>query len=143
MEETEIITAYGHSLVQSTHEKTFEITKDKHLTKRGDCIVAVRSDKAATDLSLDFKKATRNPKAEITITIEAGKEKETIKAKGDPRLSLTDPTDMVVRKSDYICNRTVAVKAQKAASDLSRRLVDKLQDPNQIVRVRLTVAVPR
>ena len=142
MEETEIITAYGHSLIQSTHKTTLEITKDKHLTRKGDCIVAVRSDKAAADLSRDFKEAARNPNAEITITIEAGEEKETIKAKGDQRLSLTDPTDIVVRKSDYVCNRTLAVKAEKAAADLSRRLVDKLQDPDQIVMVRLTVEVP-
>ena len=142
MEKTEIITAYGHGLIQSTHKTTFEITKEKHLTRKGDCIVAVRSDKAAADLSPDFKEAARNPNAEITITIEAGREKETVRAKGDPRLFLTDPKDIVVRKSEYVCNRTLAVKAEKAAADLSRELVDKLQDPNQIVKVRLTVEVP-
>jgi len=142
MEKTEVITAYGHCRIRSTHRTTFEITKEKHLTERGDCIVAVKSDKAVADLSRDFKEATRRPDAEITITIEAGEEKETVKAKGDPRLSLTDPTDIVIRKSGYICNRTLAVKADKAAADISRRLIEKLRDPDQTVRVALTVKVP-
>jgi len=142
MERTEVITAYGHGLIRSTHRTTFEITKEKHLTQRGDCIIAVGSDKASADLSRAFKEAMRRPSAEIMITIEAGGEKETVKAKGDPRLSLTDPTDIVVRKSSYICNRTLAVKADKAAADISRRLIEKLRNPNQMVKVALTVKVP-
>ncbi|MEM2915696.1 MAG: DUF371 domain-containing protein, partial [Candidatus Bathyarchaeia archaeon] len=67
MEKTEIIIAYGHGLVQSTHRTTFEITKDKTLTKRGACIIAVKSNKAARDLSQDFKEAARNLNSEITI----------------------------------------------------------------------------
>ena len=142
MEKTEVITAYGHSRIRSTHRTTFEITKEKHLTERGDCIVAVESDTALADLSRDFREAARRPDAEITITIEAGEEKETIKAKGDPRLSLTDPRDIVIRKSSYICSRTLAVRADKAAADISRRLIEKLRDPNQTVKVALTVKVP-
>ena len=142
MERTEVITAYGHGSIRSTHKTTFEITKEKHLTERGDCIVAVKSDKAVADLSRNFKEAMRRPSAEITITIEAGEEKETVEAKGDPRLSLTDPTDIVIRKSSYICNRTLAVKADKAATDISRRLIEKLRNPNQTVKVGLTVKVP-
>jgi len=142
MERTEVITAYGHGSIRSTHRTTFEITKEEHLTERGDCIIAVKSDKAVADLSRNFKEAVRRPGAEITITIEAGEEKETVKAKGDPRLSLTDPTDIVIRKSSFVGNRTLAVKADKAAADISRRLIEKLRDPNQTVKVALTVKVP-
>jgi len=142
MEKTEVITAYGHSCIRSTHRTTFEITKEKHLTERGDCIVAVRSDKAVADLSQDFKEAARRPDAEITITIEAGEEKETVKAKGDPRLSLTDPTDIVIRKSSFVGNRTLAVKADKAATDISRSLIERLRNPSQTVKVTLTVKIP-
>ena len=142
MERTEVITAYGHSCIRSTHRTTFEITKEKHLTERGDCIVAVKSDKAVADLSRDFKEAARRPDAEITITIEAGEEKETVKAKGDPRLSLTDPTDIVIRKSSFVGNRTLAVKADKAATDISRSLIERLRNPSQTVKVTLTVKIP-
>ena len=141
MEETEVITACGHRFVRSTHRTTFEVTKEKHLTERADCIIAVNADKAVVDLSEGFKEAARRPNAEVTIMIEAGEEKETVEAMSDPKLSFTHPTDMVIRKSSYICDRTVAVKADKAASDFSRRLVKKLQDPNQMVKITFTVRV--
>jgi hypothetical protein len=139
---TEVITAYGHSLVQATHRTTFEITKDMHLTKKGDCIIAVKADKSLMDLSRDFKEAARKPDAKITITIEAGEEKETVTASGDSGLLFSHLTDMVVRKSNYVCSRTLAVKADKAAKDLSKKLVEKLGNPNQKVRITLTVNVP-
>jgi len=142
MEETEVITAYGHRLIRSTHKITFEVTKERHLTERGDCIIAVNADKAAIDLSQGFKEAARKPNAKIRMTIEAGEEKETVEAMGDPELSFSHPTDMVVRKSSYVCDRTVAVKADKAASDFSRRLVKKLQNPNQMVKITFTVRLP-
>jgi len=139
---SELITAHGHKLIRSTHQTTFEITKEESLTARGDCMIAVGSDKAVLDLSRDFKEQARGPGAQITITIEAGGETETVKARGDVRLTFTHPTDMVVRKSTYVCNRTLAVKADKAARDLPRRLVEKLRDPRQKVTVTLEVNLP-
>jgi hypothetical protein len=47
---------------------------------------------------------------------------------------------MVVRKSSYIDNRTLAVNADKAACDLSRELVKKLQKPQQKARITLRVS---
>ena len=141
MEYTEVVTAYGHSLVQATHRTTIEVTKDPHLTKKGDCIIAVKADKSLADLSGDFKDAVRNNNAKISITIEAGEEKETVTANGDAGLSFNHPTDMVVRKSSYVCSRTLAVSADKASKDLSRKLVEKLKNPNQKVRITLTVHV--
>ena len=142
MEKTEVVAAYGHELVLSTHRTTFEVTKDKHLTTKGDCIIAVNADRAAVDLSHDFKESAKKPGAEITVTIEADGEKETIHAAGDADLSFTHPTDIVIRKSSYVCDRTVAVKADKAARDLSRSLIEELKNPNQIVKITLTVKAP-
>jgi len=118
---------------------TLEITKETHLTKRGDCIIALAADKGARDLSPEFKKLAQNEKAKITITIEADGETEVVNAYGHPQLSFTHTTDLVVRKSDYTCNRTLAVRADKAAKDLSETLVKKMQNPNQRVKVTLTV----
>jgi hypothetical protein len=142
MEKTEIITAYGHSFIQATHRTTFEITKIMHLTKKGDCIIAVKADKSFMDLSRDFKEAARKPDAKIIITIEAGKEREIVAASGNSDLSFNHPTDMVVRKSNYVCSRTLAVKADKAAKDLSKNLIEKLRNPHQKVKITLTVNVP-
>ena len=135
----EIIDALGHELIRSTHRTTFEVTKDRTLTARGDCIISVGADKGAADLSEDFKILVRRVDADVAITIQADGVAESIRAKGDPRLTFTDPEDIVVRKSTYICGRTVAVKADKAAADLSRKLIKKLTDPNQKVRITLTV----
>jgi hypothetical protein len=142
MEITEVVTAYGHSLIQATHRTTLEVTKDSRLTKKGDCIVAVKADKSLVDLSQDFKEAARTPNAMITVTIEAGELKETITAKGDYDLLFNHPTDMVVRKSSYMCSRTLAVKADKASNDLSRKLVEKLRNSYQKVKIMLTVNIP-
>jgi hypothetical protein len=118
---------------------TLEVTKEAHLTKRGDCIIALAANKGAKDLSPEFKKLAQNEKARITITIEADGEVEVVNAHGHPQLSFTHPTDLVVRKSDYTCNRTLAVHADKAAIDFSKELVERLQNPKQEVKVTLTV----
>ena len=137
-EETEIITAYGHENIQATHKTTLEITKDKHLTKNGDCIIAVAANKSLADLSPKFKEKLRRKNAILTIRIEAEGVVEEIKASGSSHLILTHPTEIVVRKSDYISNRTLAIRADKASYDLSKRLVDKLKNPNEKVKITLT-----
>jgi len=133
----EKINAYGHGNIRSTHETTFEITKEKTLTKRGDCIIAVSATKGARDLGLKFREAAKRKTARITITVEAGGVREVIRASGTPRLLLTHPTDLVVRKSNYVCDRTIAIGSDKAASDLSRNLVERLKNPFQNVTVTL------
>ena len=114
-------------------------TKDKHATKNGDCIVAVGADKSASDLTKEFKEALRRPNARLTIIIEAENIEEKIKAMGSSSLILNHPTDFVVRKSGYICNRTLAICADKASSDLSRELIKKIENPKQKIKITLTV----
>lgn len=140
-EKTEAIVGYGHKNIQATHKTTLEFTKDTHLSKKGDCIVAVAADKALTDLSAEFKENLRKPHAKLIVLIEAGGIIEQVNAYGSPQLILAHPMDMVVRKSDYVCNRTLAVHADKAAQDLSKALVEKLKNPEQKVKVTLIVRV--
>lgn len=133
-----VIFARGHENIQATHRTTFEITKEPTLTKRGDCIIAVEATKGVADLPLEFKKAARKENAKITVTIEADGLREVVRASGNPRLSFTHPTDLVIRKSGYVCGRTVAVRADKVASDLSRKLVEKMQSSRQKIEITLT-----
>jgi len=139
MKATEVINARGHENVQSTNKTTFEITKENHLTKRGDCIIAVDASKGAADLNQTFKAVARSQGARLTIKIEVDREEEAVTAWGNPKLLFTHPTDLVVRKSNYVCNRTLAIRADKAACDLSRKLVEKLRNPDQKVKITLTV----
>lgn len=135
----ETIEASGHENILSTHKTTFELTKEAHLTKRGDCIICVKAKKGLTDLSPEFKKATKRENAKMTITLEVDKVKEIIRAQGSPSLLFSHPTDLVIRKSDFICGRTLAVRADKAACDFSRQFVEKLKSTRQRVRVTLCV----
>ena len=136
---TEVIHARGHGNIQATHKTTFEVTREKALTKRGDCVVAVDATKGAVGLHSRFKEAAKRDGAQITIAIEVGDLREVVKARGSPRLLFLHPTDLVVRKSDYVCGRTIAIRADKAAIDISREIVEKLREPDQ--RVKITLAV--
>lgn len=136
---TVVFSARGHENIEATHKTTFEVTKETTLTKQGDCIIAVEASKAAADLPFEFKEAARKEGAQITVTIEAGELREVVKAKGSPQLQFMHPTDLVVRKSGYVCGRTLAIGADKAASDFSRELVEKLKDPSQEITVTLAV----
>jgi len=137
----EVIFGYGHENIQATHKTTLEFTKETHLSKKGDCIVTVAADKALADLTAEFKEKLRKPHAKLTITIEVDGISEQVNARGSPQLILTHLTDMVIRKSDYVCSRTLAVHADKAAQDLSRDFVEKLKNPKQKVKITLAVHV--
>jgi len=141
MEITEIIFAKGHRNIQGTHKSTLEITKDNKLSEKGECIIAVSADKALADLSQALKGGLRKKNSEMIMVFEAGGIVEVVNAFGSGQLILTHPTDIVVRKSSYICSRTLAIEADKAAWDLSRKLVEKLRDPKQKVKVTLTLKV--
>jgi hypothetical protein len=135
----EIIFAKGHRNVLAIHPTTLELTKSDKLSRRGDCIIAVSANKAPLNLSAEFIEKLRRENARLTILIEAGGIVETVNAYGTARLTLVHPTEMVVRKSSYVCARTLAVKADKAAADLSRNIVEKLKNPAQKVKVTLSL----
>jgi hypothetical protein len=136
---TEVVLAQGNANVLATHPSTLEITKDTELSRRGDCVIAVAANRGLGDLGSSFKQNLRKEGARVMVLIQAGKITDTINAHGDPRLTLSHPTDMIIRKSGYVCSRTLAVGADKAACSLSRRLVEKLKNPAQEVRVTLII----
>lgn len=136
---TEVIFGYGHGNVQATHHATVEFTKDTYLSKNGDCILVVSADKGLADLSNGLKSALKQPNAKLTVKIEAGGICEELHAEGSHHLILSHNQEMVIRKSDYVSERTLAVRADKAAKDLSRELVEKLKNPKQRVKITLTV----
>jgi hypothetical protein len=114
-------------------------TREKHLSETGDCIIGVAADKAVAGLSTEFKEKLKKPNAKLTIIIEAGGLRQTVKALGSPKLTLTSQTDMVIRKSDYVSDRTLAIHADKSSSELPRELVEKLKNPEKKIKVTLIV----
>ena len=134
----EVITAKGHPRITAKHPTTLMITKDDEVGPKGDCIVGVAANKGAVELSGELKSTLRSGAA-VNITIEAGGEMEEVHAFGHQLLTLVHPKDLVIRKSRFTCDRTLAVGADKAAMDLSRALVTKLRDPSTKVKVTIEV----
>ncbi|WP_457753785.1 DUF371 domain-containing protein [Thermococcus sp.] len=134
----EVIHCYGHENIKATHKSTLEITKEDFLTPRGDCIICIKADKALRDLSDEFKRALKSGKR-IRIRIIVDDLVDEIIASGDERLTFENDVSMVIRKSTYIDGRTLAVKADKAAKDIDRRIVEKLKNPNQKAVIELII----
>ena len=127
----EIVLAFGHTNIQAIHPSTLMFTKEKHLSKTGDCIVAVAADKAAPDLSDGFKEKLRKPGAKLTILIEAEGSIVQINAYGSPKLLLTHPTDIVIRKSDYISDRTRQSMQTNRQATCRENLLKNSKIPNR------------
>ena len=134
-----VFRARGHPNISATHRSTFEITREDFLTPRGDCIIGVEAELACRDLPATFKEALRSEDASLVIELEVEGVKEVVNARGSPRLSLASPTSMVIRRSDYIDDRTLAIKADKAARDLSRELVNRLKNRDATLTIRLRI----
>ena len=119
----------GHANVRSNHQKTIEITKESHLSTRGDCIVGVDAGIGCADLPAEIKEKLCRLDAKVTIIITVGDHDFIIRGRGHPDLILTHDHDIVLRKSDFICPRTLAIKCDKASDLLPRDMVAALQNP--------------
>lgn len=128
---------YGHPNVQSLHSRTVEITKDENLTLRGDCIIGVRAAKACADLEESLKSRLMSG-SKIRIEIMAGSYTYEIVGSGDNRLTLKNKHDIVIRKTNFVCPRTLLVRCDKASSDLPRGMVEILKDPTTKGIFRIT-----
>ncbi len=121
--------ATGHKNILATHKTTLEFTKDSHLTEKGDCIVAVNS-----NFNLNkIKKFLNNKK--INITIETNKIKDTITATPNP--SFNDKKEIVIRKTDFISKRTLAINADKSASELKKDLIEQFKNKNAKIKITI------
>jgi len=129
----------GHKNILSLHEKTLEITKEPDLTINGDCIIGINADLACRDLPENFKKNVMSDDAKITFTIKAGKHSFSIHGNGSKKLTLKHPNDIVLRKSAFVCTRTLAIKCDKASSDMPRGMIHVLQNPKIIGKMIIEV----
>ena len=132
----DVIEARGHPNVRALHRTTFEVTRESHLTPRGDCIIGVRADKAARDLNPELRLALRNPGARVLVILETPGSRDQVEAWGSEGITADDDRRIIVRRSSYVEPATIAVRASKAARHLSRELVSELRQGT-----RLTVVV--
>ena len=137
----ETLKAWGHGNIIAENKATFEITKETHLSKKGDCIVGIRASKGASELSEEFKCLARRENARITVIFQVDNNREVAIGRGSPQLTFKHPTDLVARKSSYICGRTLMIKTNKTAADLSRHLIENLKKEHQKMEVILIVDI--
>jgi hypothetical protein len=121
---------YGHENIRSNHPRTIEITKDSELTLRGDCIIGVNAKYSCVDLPKFLKEKLQDPKTIVEFSICVGDYEFNMTGRGHKDLSLTHNEDIVIRKSDFVCSRTLAVKCDKASNNLPREMIQLLQNPN-------------
>ena len=131
-------TAHGHPSILSSHPTTLEITTEPHLTKRGDCIIAVKAECGLQDLPSNIKKVLSSEKGRGKLTIMVRDRTFTVEGRGSSGLTFTNPQEIVVRKSGFVSDRTLMVYANKAASDIPRRMVKLLQDPTQTIMIEVS-----
>jgi uncharacterized protein len=130
---------YGHPNVQSLHARTIEITTDEHLTLRGDCIIGVKANKSCAGLDEALKRRLKSNSAIVRIKLMVGTESFLITGMGDQRLNLLSLHDIVIRRTNFVCPRTVSVRCDKGSLELPRKMVKMLQDRDTKAIFRITV----
>jgi hypothetical protein len=126
----EEIFAFGHKNISCSHSSTIELTKDSYVTNKGNCILGLKATIACSDLKENTKKKIRNGE-KITIVIKVDNKIERFHGYGNKNLKLLNENEMVFRKSDFICDRTVLIKCSKASNDLNREIINKIRNNNK------------
>jgi hypothetical protein len=134
--EKEEIIAYGHPEIMATSNSMIKIVKGS--TVKDESTIGVKADKACKDLSEKFKTSAKSAK-KIEILIEAEGEEDKIVGYCSPALKLTNKEEIVIRKDSSIDSGTIAILADKAASELNRDLIEKLRNPNAKIKITLEI----
>jgi hypothetical protein len=135
------INAKGHKNITARHRTTLEITKDDEVGPNGDCIVAVSANVGLADLDDAQRKELRESRIKISFFCKG--HEWSVHGTGSDGLAMTDPDEMVIRKSHYECGRTLMVGADRASFDMPKILVECLMDPNNDITVFIETLGPR
>jgi len=119
----------GHENIRSLHKNTIEITKEHTLTPSGDCIIGINAKYGCNEIPSKIKKKLKDPNSKVIFSIIVSDYIFKIKGWGHQDLICSDPNDIVLRKSNYVCPRTLAVNCDKASDSIPRELIQILQNP--------------
>jgi len=133
MEAQEIIHCRGHPLVSGNHPTTFEVTIESHLTSTGNCIIGIAADKGCAGLSEEFKNVLAHDDARLLTRLACGDAKAEIHSRGSSQFTLDHPTDMVWRKSPFVCGRTIGILSDQVAATLPDELIENLIAEKEMV----------
>jgi hypothetical protein len=126
--------------VTALHPTTFEITTEDRLTPRGDCIIGIGAGKGIPGLSAHFRSLLARDEAELVTLLSCGGIEVSIRSSGSGAMTFDHPSDLVWRKSSYVCGRTVGIRSDTAACNLPREMIDRLKQGLDLAVV-MTVTV--
>src|SRR3989344_3199745 len=145
---------YGHENITARHKTTLEFTKDEELGLEGDCIIGVGAD-FSLDGVKEFIKSLGNNK-NITITIKSinyedkelnnghfngnikdKKENKPIVEKISCEINpgFNSDREIVIRKGNFLSERTFGIKADKSAREIDGSLKKLLTRKNSIIKI--------
>jgi hypothetical protein len=126
MEARAVIRCRGHPLVLGTHPTTFEVTCEEHLTANGNCIIGIGADLGCAGLTPAFRTVLAHDDAVLVTRLACNGVVAEVRSHGSSQLTLDHPTDLVWRKSPFVCGRTVGIRSDRTALSLPRELMDNL-----------------
>ncbi|TFG31138.1 DUF371 domain-containing protein [Candidatus Thorarchaeota archaeon] len=129
--------AFGHENIIGEHKTTIELTSEDFLTKKGTCIIGIRSTITLSHLSPEIKRLAMRETTNIVLTMEIDGIVESVRGSGGKGLTYSDTTSMVARTSSYQCERTLMINSDKAASDLGREFISSLRQRDAVLNCEL------
>ena len=133
-------TCYGHENITAKHKTTLEFTKSNELSLKGNCIIGVKADFSIKEIKRFIESLGNNKKIIITMEI-LDYIIERINAEVNP--GFNSGMEMVIRKSDFIDERTFAINADKCACDLRGELIKHIAGNKQKIIVAICTAPSR
>lgn len=122
---------YGHPNLLAEHKTTLEFTSEPELSLKGDCIIGV---KAKFDVA-EIQKLLTAEKLNLTITV--GRYKEEIIFTPNP--DFFSSTEIVVRLGEFVSERTLGTRADKASAHINRKMVELMKNPEQVIEVVISL----
>jgi len=111
-----LFNCYGHENIRATHSATLEFTKDDFVTLQGDCIVGINA-----DFDYAALKKFLVGKEKLLVEIKVGEFVETVECSVNP--DFCSEHEIVIRRSDFISERTLGVRCTKTSAELDRQVV--------------------
>ncbi|BBL45291.1 hypothetical protein MJ1_0116 [Nanobdella aerobiophila] len=125
------IKAKGNRLIKATHKSTLEVTKDDFLTERGDCIIGINANFSASEIPEDLKEYLLS-EGKIKIIIKVDNLIDKIIAYGSKNLSFKSENSIIIRKSNFIDDRTLAIYSNKSSIDIKRDIINLLKEDKDL-----------
>lgn len=132
----EEIEAHGHSDISATDDSAIKITTVNHVSDKS--VVCIGANKSCVGLNSSFKENLKSDK-KIEIVFDVDGMIDVVTGYCSPALKVSSTSEIVIRKDDKIDDGTIAIFADRTASDLIKEIVDKLKDLKTKVKIRLEI----